>query len=199
MGLEDPKELTERTLPAEFRTIEETRWLISTTFFPRLFSGQARFIRYRARPTSPMGLDLFRTLARKPRPTLYDLQLMIGEEGGMTVYPALCLRPESEGLRFIHLTDLHVALRNDLYADNLKENITASLPPEKPTPSAGPKSAPSGQSADSGFNNFNENLRRFIGYANSLSAEGKLDLVLLTGDLVDFLRHGFQGGGRLRG
>jgi hypothetical protein len=175
--LSDPQELTEGTLPARFKSIEETRRLISTTLQVAILEEQARFIRYRAKPRSSPGDEIYRKAGGGLRSALYDLHLGEGEKDAGAVFHALCLRPPGEGLRFMHLTDLHVALRNDLYADNIKENV--SLPdfqdPEKTR-----------------FNNFNENLRRFIAHANALADKGELDLVLLTGDLVDFLRHGFQ-------
>lgn len=37
------------------------------------------------------------------------------------------------------------------------------------------------------FINFNENLRTFIRYANALHRRGELDLILLTGDIVDYI------------
>jgi hypothetical protein len=186
LELKDPKELTEETLPPEFKSIDETRFLISTTLRFSIFAGQARFFVYRAKPTLPVGQEMFRKIGQNLRAALYDLSL-IGEGGKTgTVSHSLCLRPHRDGLRFIHLTDLHVALRNDLYADPLGENIvfpagpkTSQEPPQPPGPSG------------DGFNNFNENLRRFIRYANELADQGKIDFVLALGDLVDFLHHGF--------
>ena len=174
LDLEDPRELSAGTLPSQFHRVEETRFLMSTILQRFILAGQARFFRFRAMPKSSPGQEVFRRAGGEPRGTLYDLRFIEGEKAGGAVFHALCLRPEIEGLSFIHLTDLHVALRNDLYADNLKQNVTLQDP------------------ADVHFNNFNENLRRFISYANSLADRGKLDLVLLTGDLIDFLRHGFQ-------
>ena len=186
LELKDPKELTEETLPPEFKSIEETRFLISTTLHFSIFAGQARFFVYRAKPTLPVGSEMFRKIGQNLRAALYDLSLIGEGRKKGTVSHSLCLRPHRDGLRFIHLTDLHVALRNDLYADHLGENIpfpacpkTSQEPPQTPGPS------------DNGFNNFNENLRRFIRYANELADQGEMDFVLVLGDLVDFLRHGF--------
>jgi hypothetical protein len=172
-----PHELSWATLPERFTSIEETRFFISTTLKTFLFGGQARFFRYEARPAQETGFDVYRKVAQKFCPTLYDLHFEEQDGKPGFVPHALCLRPGSKDLRFIHLTDLHVALRNDLYAANVEENITI---PELQDPEK------------TRFNNFNDNLRRFIAYANSLADEGQLDLVLLTGDLIDFLRHGFQ-------
>ena len=66
-----------------------------------------------------------------------------------------------------------MALRNDIYeaALQLKEDG-------------------SGSSATK-FVNFNKNLRLFIEHANDLADQGKLDFVLLLGDLVDFIQHNY--------
>jgi hypothetical protein len=177
LDLGDPRELTAEALPQKFQSVEETRRLISTTLQASIFGGRARFWLYRARLRSSPSKDLYRKKGSSKLSTLYDLHLREEEKERGAVFHALCLRPGGEGLRFIHLTDLHIALRNDLYEDNLRENVTLPLgqDPHK-----------------TGFNNFNQNLRRFIAHANSLADQGKLDLVLVPGDLVDFLSHGFQ-------
>ncbi len=177
LELGSPQEITEGTLPEKFKSVEETRFLISTTLQISIFAGQARFFRYEAKPTPEVGSEAYRKVGQKSCPTLYNLYMEEKEGEAGVVHHALCLRPGNKEVRFIHLTDLHVALRNDLYKANVRENI--SLPglqdPERVR-----------------FNNFNDNLRRFIVHANSLADQGGLDLVLLTGDLIDFLRHGFQ-------
>lgn len=177
LDLEDPRELTEGPLPQKFKSVEETRRLISTTLQAFIFEGRARFWRYRARLRPSAAKDLYREKGSAKLSTLYDLHLREEEKERGAAFHALGLRPRREGLRFIHLTDLHIALRNDLYEGNLRENVT--LPPQQ-------------DPAQTRFNNFNENLRRFIAHANFLADRGELDLVLVPGDLVDFLSHGFQ-------
>ncbi len=177
LDLEEPRELTEGTLPQKFKRVEETRRLISTTLHASIYKGRARFWLYRARLRPSPGKDLYRKNGPELLSTLYDLHLVEEGKDRGQVFHALCLRPRRGGLNFIHLTDLHIALRNDLYEDNLRENITL-LPHQDPSQTR--------------FNNFNQNLRRFIGHANSLAERGELDLVLVPGDLVDFLSHGFQ-------
>ena len=178
LDLGDPRELIGGTLPQKFKSVEETRRSISTTLHASIFAGRARFWLYRARLRPSPVKDLYREKGPEHLSTLYDLHLREEERDRGAVFHALCLRPRREGLRFIHLTDLHIALRNDLYADNLRENVT--LPPHQ-------------DPSQIRFNNFNENLRRFIAHANFLADHGKLDLVLVPGDLVDFLSRGFQG------
>ena len=171
------EELTEGTLPSIFERIEETRFLISTALRSWVFGGQARFFRYQTKLTSSIADEGLRRVGNQPRPTLYDLLLKRNGQFASTAFHALCLRPAEERLRFIHLTDLHVALRNDLYEADLRDTVWYSDPQ---------------QAAHTQFNNFNENLRRFIRYANGLVDRGELDFVLILGDLVDFLRHGFS-------
>jgi len=182
LELEDREELTERTLPPQFQRVEETRFLISTVLHSFIFAGKARFFRYRAKITSPLPGEALRRVGNELRPTLYDLILKKGEQEVSSVFHALCVRPGKSSLRFIHLTDLHISLRNDLYGDNIRETISSPALPGAPE-----------VGTETHFNNFNENLRRFIRYANELADRGELDFLLVPGDLVDFLRHGFKG------
>jgi hypothetical protein len=175
LTLEARRELTEPGLPETFDGVEQTRRQISTTLRASIFAGKARFVRFSARPGSTLTDLHLRTISRAPRITLYDLVLKKGAEELFRAFHALALRPEAGGLRFIHATDLHVALRNDLYQAALK---------------IGEEDA--GASAAVSFVNFNRNLRRFIRYANNLADRGKLDFVLLLGDLVDFIGHSYS-------
>jgi hypothetical protein len=177
LELKGREELTEGALPSIFERIEETRFLISTTLRSWIFAGKARFFRYQAKIASPILDEGLRRVGNQPRPTLYDLLLTKDGQVVNTAFHALCLRPGEERLRFIHLTDLHVALRNDLYETNLQDTVWYSDPQ---------------QAVHTHYNNFNENMRRFIRYANGLANEGKLDFVWILGDVVDFLRHGFN-------
>ncbi|MGA8572396.1 MAG: metallophosphoesterase [Desulfobaccales bacterium] len=173
--LEARQELTDPALPRAFDRVEQTRWHISTTLRASIFAGKARFVRFSASPATKLTKRQLRTTSDGPRITLYDLVLKGGAEELFTVFHALALRPAEGMLRFIHATDLHVALRNDLYDASLKigeQDADAS----SPIP----------------FVNFNKNLRRFIQYANDLADDGKLDFVLLLGDLVDFKEHNYS-------
>jgi hypothetical protein len=174
--LKDRHELIDPGLPQIFDRVEQTRWHISTTLRASIFAGKARFVRFLAKPAAELtDRSQLRMVSDDPRITLYNLVLRRGNEELFTVSHALALRPVEGALHFIHATDLHVALRNDLYEATLKigkEDRGAS--------SAVP------------FVNFNENLRRFIQHANVLADQGKLDFVLLLGDLVDFIEHNYS-------
>lgn len=177
LEVERGEELTEEVLPQRFRSVEETRLLISTTLRYSILGGEARFYRYRVRLASPLSEKAVRTAGHTPRPTLYDLLLADGERVLHTVFHALCLRPADAHLRFIHFTDPHIALRNDLYEAAVRDDVSYRSPE---------------QAVRTAFVNWNENFRRFIRHANELSDRGELDFVLILGDLVDFVRHGIS-------
>jgi hypothetical protein len=169
--LEDRQELTVPALPRAFDRVEQTRWQISTTLRASIFAGKARFVRFSAKPAPKLTKRQLRKVSGDPRITLYDLVLRRGAEELFTVFHALALRPAEGMLRFIHATDLHVALRNDTYDAALKIGA---------------------EDGSASFVNFNNNLRRFIQHANDLADEGNLDFVLLLGDLVYFIKHNYS-------
>jgi hypothetical protein len=173
--LGDRHELRDPALPRAFCDVERTRLLISTTLRTSIFAGKARFVCFSAKPVAPLTDQQLRTVSGAPGTTLYDLVLRRGGEDLFTVFHALALRPAEGTLRFIHATDLHVALRNDTFDATLKTGEEDSGP-SSPVP----------------FINFNKNLRRFIQHANDLADQGKLDFVLLLGDLVDFVEHNYS-------
>lgn len=109
-----------------------------------------------------------------PRSTLYDLSLKVHDTVVGRVKHALCLRVDDPTAKFVHLTDLHVAARNDMWEAEVHAVIEGS--PVTPGPQE--------------FNNFNRCLREFIRWANQEADEGRLDFVLALGDLVDFSRTG---------
>jgi 3',5'-cyclic AMP phosphodiesterase CpdA len=164
-----PWELANDALPNEFAGVSDTRRLTSTTLRSGIFGGKARFWIFRAKSSAVLPKIHFRQVGGQDRLTLYDLELRQDGECLHRVLHALCLRPPSENVRFAHITDLHVAERNDLWASE-----QASILPH---PSAK-------------FINFNEHARRFIRWANQQADQGKLDLVLALGDLVDFVEQG---------
>ena len=167
-------ELDSDALPAAFADVAETRWLISATLCASTFGGEARFWRFRAQPEGPLDQRGLRLAEGAPRPTLYNLVLYRGDGPVHRALHSLCLRPPRREVRFIHLTDLHVAERNDLMAQEVNSTVN-----------------PIGNAAPARLLNFNDRLREFIKHANALADAGRLDFVLALGDLVDFVHHGF--------
>ena len=104
-------------------------------------------------------------------------------------FHALCIsRNTWKDFTFIHASDLHVATRNDnilpVIVRNLKGGLTKSPESEKEDDfDKSIKDIPIKQR----FLNINDNLRRFCKLANHRTAEGELDFVVFTGDLIDFV------------
>ncbi|MBY6006704.1 metallophosphoesterase [Salipiger bermudensis] len=67
----------------------------------------------------------------------------------------------------VHATDLHVSRRYDGYPEIWRQRGNLE--------------------AVRAFSNPNDNLRNFIRWANNEHAKGRLDLILATGDIVDFI------------
>src|SRR5207245_11066486 len=100
--------------------------------------------------------------------TLYDLCYRSSDSTPVTLSPH-CLYAKSSWTDFglLHLTDLHVARRNDILHQRIRDRGPAS--------------------AATQFNNFNDNLRDAVKYANHLHRSGELDAILMTRDLVDYV------------
>ena len=95
---------------------------------------------------------------------LYDLSVV----GGPTVaHHAVYFRREWRDFGLAHVTDTHVARRIDQFRSML---IEAGRP-----------------EAANAMVSFNDRFRGFVKYANYLHAEGILDLIVVTGDLYDYI------------
>lgn len=144
-------------------SIDETREYISQELYLEVFCGNARF--YKVKLEIADYSKLPRKVNDSSKPTLYDLHL----EGAKKKDHAVCFtESQNDELNFIHLTDLHIARRNDI----IQDDISAVIGP-----------------IDS-FNNFNDKLRQFIKKANQMADRSELDFVFIGGDLVDFVNHG---------
>lgn len=179
LEVRERSEITDEGLPIRFEDLSDTRFLINTTLRNALLDGKAKFGRVRVFPVSSTDDNQIRRVGASPRPTMYDLQLLSNGRVVHTALHAICLCPESgtkaRDVRFIHLTDLHVAARNDLMDLEINRTVTAYPPGQLLT-----------------FINFNDRLRRFIHEANRLVNSGELDFVLALGDLVDFVNRGLE-------
>ena len=148
-------------------SVNDTREIMSRELFLNLLGGRVQFYKIGLSLPEFDKSILLRRVNGVFRSTLYDLCL----EGTILQKKphAVCIKGSKDnGIRFIHLTDLHLARRNDLIEGEI---ITTT-----------------GQIK--GFNNFNEKMRKFIKEANGIADKGELDIVLISGDLVDFVNHG---------
>src|SRR5215469_9914388 len=165
--------LDDESLPLKFDTLGSTRLLISTTVRTGLFPEHTFWSMW-ARPKNDVTQQHFRSVGRARRSTLYDLSFAISGVFAGRVHHALCLRADNAAAKFVHLTDLHLAARNDLWENEVRSVIENS----PATPGA------------QNFKNFNDRFREFICWANKAADEGELDFVWALGDLVDFCRTG---------
>ena len=173
LALTEPRKLEDEALPPAFKDVGETRLLISTTLRTELFP-EHDFWAVWAKPMIEIRECHLRTVNGIQRSSLYDLALAVRGEVVGRVRHCLCLRVDDSTVRFVHLTDLHVAARNDMWEAEVDAVIAGS--PVTPGPQL--------------FKNFNARLRDFIKWANNKADEGRLDFVFALGDLVDFSRTG---------
>ncbi len=99
--------------------------------------------------------------------TLYDVSLKLPSGKMVSLAPhAVYFKNSWKDFGAMHVTDIHVSQRLDKFRAKLKK-----LGKEE-----GAKA----------FNNYNDNFRDLIRYANKLHDDGKLDLIIATGDLLEY-------------
>ena len=107
----------------------------------------------------------------------YATQPVRGRPRAEILHPLFIRRGGAEPLRIGHITDIHVDVRADVYEENLRRSNLASEYPNRWKPNS--------------YNNWN---RSFV--KNYDDAKGNSDIILLTGDLVDYGRGHWGAQGR---
>lgn len=103
-----------------------------------------------------------------PERQLHDMALRGDDGNWRRVAPhAVYHRADWSSFGLVHVTDMHVAQRIDGFREALRR---AKRP-----------------AAARGMYNFNDRFRGFIRYANRLHREGRLDVIIATGDNVDYV------------
>lgn len=111
--------------------------------------------------------------------TLYDVRVKTTNGSTFAIAPhSVYVRSSWEDFGLIHATDIHVSKRLEGFRRRLQRLAVRN---------------PQLASAVTAYNNFNDNFRELIRYANHLHDIGMLDAILATGDLVDY---GFEEGER---
>ncbi|MEW6369249.1 MAG: metallophosphoesterase [Acidobacteriota bacterium] len=170
-----PKELTDWDCLGEFTDAEDTQWRLSRELHYGVLGAHTRYWRLELLLEAPAELP---KLTAGRRLMLFDL--IWSAPGGAVArinhHSVQVMARENGPLRFLHVTDLHLARRNDeILAEVLKEKC--------------------GRPADeikASYINFNDHFRRLIRRANELADGGELDFLVITGDLVDFAFHGWR-------
>ena len=177
----EPVELTDWNKLFPFGDTEDTQYLINSELHYHVLGPGTRYWKVVARADiadSETGLrkqevdDQSRLL-----PTLYDLVVQDGEIQRINFHAVQCMPAiDPDNARILHITDAHVAKRNDeMLGEILKGGNVRTA-----------------EEIRLSFINFNENFRHVIVKANEMADNGELDFVLLTGDLVDYAFHGWE-------
>ena len=127
----------------------------------------------------------FPLLGRPAERQLYDVELRAGTVGWEVVAPpAVYYRSTWTDFGLAHITDTHVARRIDSFRPTLRDlGLTE---------------------AAARMCNMNDQFRGFVSFANRLHAAGELDVIVATGDLIDYVhetdddREGLGNAGFLR-
>jgi predicted MPP superfamily phosphohydrolase len=176
----DPQEIKDWNLLADFSNVEDTQQILNSELHYHVLGEETRYWRLDVSVGEEEGnfRSLLRKKARKTLPTLFDLILRKnGEKGGRVNYHSIqIVQSAKDDCNFIHLTDVHIAKRNDEILDEV-----VKVKSERPRNVIIEK-----------YINFNDRLRAFIRTANEMADEGELDFIILTGDLVDFAFHGWE-------
>ncbi|MEA3282279.1 MAG: metallophosphoesterase [Euryarchaeota archaeon] len=175
--VDEPKEIVEWNLLSEFPEMGATKEIINSELHYKVFGEETRYWK--------IGVSIkgdYNTLLRENGgrclPTLFDLVFVDKSKNCEKVnyHSIQFVLNFKKDLNFIHLTDLHLAKRNDEILDEvLKE-----------------KSKRCRKDIETTYINFNDKLREFIRIANDMADRGELDFVVITGDLVDFAFHGWD-------
>ena len=120
-------------------------------------------------PSTPVDGGVgFPLLGRPAERQLYDVALRAGTVGWEVVAPhAVYYRSTWTDFGLAHITDTHVARRIDSFRPTLRDlGLTE---------------------AAARMCNMNDQFRGFVSFANRLHAAGELDVIVATGDLIDYV------------
>lgn len=138
---------------------------------------------------------------------LYDLIYTNPNGNEQVNYHSVCLTTQDwENFSFVQLSDVHVAKRNDEIFDIIASRAYGSVDPTISLETYfarddneiffNPRLRRVLEYMEflNRANNFNNNLRQTISLLNREARQGRLDFIVMTGDLVDFVRVRLLGG-----
>lgn len=177
----DPQEITDWNLLSDFSEVEGTQKIMNSELHYHVLGKDIRYWHVEVMLNEDDTKDyktLLRKKGRKYLPRLYDLIFKEKAGKGEKVnYHSVQITKSINGdCNFIHLTDVHIAKRND---EILDEVLKVRSKRER-------------KAIIDSYINFNDKLREFIRIANDMADRGELDFVVITGDLVDFAFHGWE-------
>jgi len=177
----DPQEITDWNLLSDFSEVEGTQKIMNSELHYHVLGKDIRYWHVEVMLNKDDTKDyktLLRKRGRKYLPKLYDLILKekAGKGEKVNCHSVQITKSVNGGCNFIHLTDIHIAKRND---EILDEVLKVKCKRER-------------KDIMEVFRNFNDRFREFIHTANDMADRGELDFVVITGDLVDFAFHGWE-------
>lgn len=206
---DEPEEIIDWNQLSDIKDTEDTRRIINSEFHYKVMGENTRYWKINVSIGDKNEEEYKALLLRynnngKSLPCLYDI--VYTDESGrwerINYHSLQFVENFKNACNFIHLTDLHIATRNDAIIDEVlkvkEKNVRGRMDiwgflrlisclwlfKEK-------KDIRAGKNIRDGYINFNENVRKFIKKANELADKGELDFVVITGDLVDFAFHGW--------
>jgi hypothetical protein len=186
----DIKEITGWNRLFDFACPDNTQHLINSEVHYNILGEKTRYWLIRAIPSDIANL-LEKSETGKLIPTLYDLVFTDKQDSKKINYHAVqFVETFNNGLNFMHLTDLHIAQRNDEILDEV-------LKKEKNEDNSGKSKKKkeeirSREEIRKAYINFNDNFRMVVHKANEMAKRGKLDFIVITGDIVDFAGLGWD-------
>jgi hypothetical protein len=182
---DNPEEITEWNKLFDFKRPEETQLLINSELHYNVFGEGTKYWLIKAVVKASSSEKLgYKTFLRQNEygqwvPVLFDLTFTDNLHRKKVNYHAVqFVENFKNGLKFIHLTDLHLAQRNDEILGEVLKECKKGIRKRSEIKEV--------------YINFNDNFRRFIHIANELAENGELVFVMITGDIVDFVGHGWE-------
>ena len=178
---QDPQEIKDWNLLSDFSGIEDIQQILNSELHYNVLGEETRYWRLdvaiREEDTGNFR-SILRKRGKKTLPALYDLILKDkeGKDERVNCHAIQIVQSAKGDCHFIHLTDIHIAKRND---EILDEVLKVRSKRER-------------KAIIDSYINFNDKLREFIRIANDMADRGELDFVVITGDLVDFAFHGWE-------
>ncbi len=165
---EEPLEITGWNQLSSVNSVDDTRKIFNSELHNNVLGESTRYWELKAKINPENG---------NPQNELYDLIFYDNcKKSYRTNYHALhFVDTLKKDVNFLHLTDLHLAKRNDEIPNNIKFNF-------KGTP----------KNEDLKYNNFNNNFIEFVKAANKLKKDEGLDFIVITGDIIDYVNYGWD-------
>lgn len=175
--MNEPKEIKDWNVLSKFSNLQATKEIINNELHYNVFGEETTYWRIEV-SIEKNNNSLLRKKNEKYLPTLYDLVLTdkSNKLEKVNYHSVQFVQNFKKNINFIHLTDPHIAKRNDEILDEvLKKKNKRNREDIKRT-----------------YNNFNDKFREFVKKANVMADKGELDFIMITGDLVDFAFHGWE-------